>query len=384
MDKIDSLINDLKSQGLSTDALLEKLQLILREQEKNLFEKEKHLIDLMAIMDLVPNTISWINHDLTYARVNKALADSCQLTPEDFVGKKIGFHTQERFFYEFASDLFHAKETTIYRELDAKIKGVEKTFLVSGTKVSNGKMGVVIGIDITELKKLQGHISLTERLATLGELFSGIIHDINNPIMSITANLRKIAKKTNDPDILEAVAKIELSTNKVTKIVKGIKVFIYQGHEIEYASENLGKIIDDAIVILENKLKENAINLQFDFKLNEVQIECNYTQLFQVFVNLISNSIDAISSLPDKWIKINLINNAENVTVQIIDAGNGIPHEIREKIFHPFYTTKGKGIGSGLGLSLCSQIIEAHEGIIRIVEAKNTTFEIVLPKVRGK
>lgn len=384
MTKIDSIISDLKSQNLSSADLINKFQKILFDHEQALLEKEKHLIDLMAIMDLVPNTISWINNDLTYARVNKALADSCQLLPDDFIGKKIGFHTQERFFYEFASDLFHAKETTIYRELEAKIKGVEKTFLVSGTKVSHGKMGVVIGIDITELKKLQGHLSLTERLATLGELFSGIIHDINNPIMSITANLRKISKKTNDPEILEALSKIELSTNKMSKIVKGIKVFIYQGHEIEFASENLGKIIDDAVIILENKLKEQAINLQFDFKLNEVQIDCNYTQIFQVFVNLISNSIDAIAAFQDKWIQIKLINDSDLVVIHIIDSGKGIPKEIADKIFSPFYTTKGKGIGSGLGLSLCAQIIEAHGGKIRIIEGENTTFELELPKVHDK
>lgn len=384
MNNIDNILNNLKAKNLSADLLIDEFRKILVEREINLIEKEKHLLDLMAIMDIVPNTISWINHDLTYVRVNKALADSCQLSPNDFVGKRIGFHTQERFFYEFASDLFHSKEMTIFRELEAKIKGIKKTFLVSGTKVSNGKMGVVIGIDITELKKLQGHISLTERLATLGELFSGIIHDINNPIMSISANLRKISKKTDDPEILEAVSKIEMSANRMSKIVKGIKVFIYQGHEIEFVSESLGHIIDDAIVILEYKLKEHSINLQFDFKLNDVFIDCNYTQIFQVFVNLISNSIDAISKDNEKWINIKLLSENENVILQISDSGNGIPSEIKEKIFHPFFTTKGKGIGSGLGLSLCFQIVEAHGGQIKIVEAANTTFELILPKVHGK
>lgn len=337
--------------------------------------------DLSYIVDLIPNTISWIKKDLSYLKVNNALALTCGLTPEDFVGRSIGFHTKERFFYEFASNLFNASEATVQTEIDAKINGEDKTFLVSGTKVRNNEFAVVIGIDITELKDLKGHISFSEKLATLGQMLAGIIHDINNPLMMIDSCAKKIKKKTTDPDILEIISKIELSSSKVSKIVKGVKVFIRQDVGAEFSRENLGNIIDDSIVILESKLKENTVRLQYDISLNDIYINCNFTQIFQVFVNLISNSIDAINSLPEKWIEIKLLNMADNtVNILVIDSGNGIPDEIAEKIFRPFFTTKQVGIGSGLGLSLCTQILEAHKGKFTLIkDAPNTTFKISIP-----
>lgn len=381
------VINELRSQSLSPDELLNEFEKILNQKDQEYQKTKKNLDELSIITDLIPNTISWIKNDLTYVRVNQALALACGMEAHEFDGRQIGFHTRERFFYEFASDLFHSKENTIQRELDAKINSAEKTFLVSGTKVANGTMAIVIGIDITEIKNLKGHVSLTEKLSTLGQMLAGIIHDINNPLMMIDASTKKIKKKTQDPEILEVLGKIELSASKVSKIVKGVKVFIRQDEETPFAKENLGQIIDDAVVILEHKLKENGVKLQYDIKLNQVEVLCNFTQLFQVFVNLFSNAVDAISTFEDKWIEVTIDETHSDNFYHIIvsDSGPGIPKEVQEKIFRPFFTTKGRGIGSGLGLSLCSQIIETHHGKIQILgDKKNTTFEILIPKILDK
>lgn len=382
MNKTDKFLLDLQNANLSKDEILlhVKKELLNREEEYDLLKKRFN--DLNVIIDIIPNTISWINRDLTYFGVNNALAKSCNIAAEDFIGKPIGFHTKERFFYEFAFDLFKSGQETLYRELEAKISGHEKVFLVSGTKIENGTKAVVIGVDITELKNLKGHISLTEKLATLGEMFAGIIHDINNPLMMIEASAKRIKKKTQDDEIIDILNKIELSSSKIAKIIKGIKIFIRQDEAMPFQREKLGVIIDDAIIICENKLKDHAVSLQYDIKLKEIEINCNFTQLFQVFVNLISNAIDAIKEKDDKWIEIKLF--AENTNEYVIhfsDCGNGIPKEIADKIFQAFFTTKGRGVGSGLGLSLVSKILEAHQGSISILEdAPHTTFEIKIPK----
>lgn len=337
---------------------------------------------LSVIIDLIPSTISWINRDMTYFGVNKALADSCGVTPQEFVGKTIGFHTKERFFYEFATELFRSKSDTIYRELEARISGDDKTYLVSGTKLSDKDKAVVIGVDITELTKLKDHVSFTQKLANLGEMFAGIIHDINNPLMMIEGNVRRIKKRVQDEEVNELLSKIEMSSQKISKIVKGIKVYIRQDGQAEpMVLENLGSMIDDALVICENKLKESMVSVTIDPRVHQILIPCNFTQIFQVFVNLLSNSVDAISHLQEKSIEINVTESPDNILVCFQDSGPGIPIEYQEKIFNAFFTTKERGVGSGLGLSLCRKILEAHGGTLTIDNSvPHTTFLIEFKK----
>lgn len=377
-------LQEIASKKLSNDELMSAFDELLT-QEKQKFQKIKEEYDrISVIINLIPNTISWVNEDKTYFGVNKALADACNQPAENFIGRPIGFHTKERFFYEFVTDLFKAKGDTIYRELEVNINGMGKTYLVSGTKLEDKSKAVVIGVDITELVKLKTHVSFTEKLVTLGEMFAGIIHDINNPLQMIDANAKRIKKKIQDNEVHEILNKIEMSVRKVSKIVHGIKVFVRQdslpGEQM--ANENLGAIIDDAIVICENKLKTHEVAIRIEHKINDVTFPCHFTQIFQVFVNLISNSIDAISSLSDKWIEISVEELSDKYIVKFQDSGNGIPKEIQEKIFQAFFTTKNRGVGSGLGLSLCSKILEAHGGRISIDNsASHTTFLIELKKI---
>ena len=375
-------ITDLVSKNLSSEELaLEFDKLLTKEREEHAHVKSEYE-RLNVIINLIPNTISWVNSDMTYFGVNKALADTCFVKPEDFVGKTIGFHTKERFFYEFVTELFRTKSDTIYRELEARISGVDRNYLVSGTKLEDKNKAVVIGVDITELSKLKDHVSFTQKLANLGEMFAGIIHDINNPLMMIEANVKRVRKMVDHEEANELLTKIEMSSQKISKIVRGIKVYISQeGRDEPFVSENLGSIIDDAIVICENKLKEHMVAITLDPKVSLIFIPCHFTQIFQVFVNLISNSIDAISHLQEKSISINVEEQADKVIVKFRDSGPGIPLDIQEKIFNAFFTTKDRGVGSGLGLSLCRKILESHKGSLEIDNnAKNTTFIITFCK----
>lgn len=375
-------IKRLVEQNLSPADLARAMDELLSRERESVAHMKSEYERLKVIIDLIPNTISWVNSDMTYFGVNRALADTCNVTPDDFVGKTIGFHTKERFFYEFVTELFRSKSDTIYRELEARISGVDHTYLVTGTKLEDKEKAVVIGVDITELTKLKDHVSFTQKLANLGEMFAGIIHDINNPLMMIEANIKRAKKKINDDEINELLTKVEMSSQKISKIVKGIKVYIRQDGTAEpHVKENLGKIVDDALVICENKLKENMVAVTFDPKINQMEVSCHFTQIFQVFVNLISNAIDAISGLQEKSIEITAKDLGDRIQVRFIDSGNGIPKEIQEKMFNAFFTTKDRGVGSGLGLSLCRKILEAHGGSLTIDDsAPRTTFVVELMK----
>ncbi|NOT80670.1 MAG: HAMP domain-containing histidine kinase [Bacteriovoracaceae bacterium] len=364
------------NEGMSAIDLAREFDKILSDQKKRCSHFKSEFERLNVIIDLVPNTLSWVNRDMTYFGVNKALADTCNVTPEDFIGKTIGFHTKERFFYEFVTELFRSPNDTIYKELDARIAGVDRVYLVSGTKLQDKDKAVVIGMDITELSKLKDHVSFTQKLANLGEMFAGIIHDINNPLMMIEANSKKVKKLIDNQEAIEILSKIEMSSQKISKIVKGIKVYIGQeGGGSAFVRENLGSIVDDALTICENQLKDKMVAVVLDPAIYKINIPCHFTQIFQVFVNLISNSIDAISPLPEKLIEIMCEDQPEHVVIRFSDSGTGIPKEHQEKIFNAFFTTKERGVGSGLGLSLCRKILETHGGELTIdSKATNTTF----------
>lgn len=374
-------IKNLMEQNLSTAELAQAFDELLTKERSIHNEIKKEYERLNVIINLIPNTISWVNSDMTYFGVNKALADSCHVTTADFIGKTIGFHTQERFFYEFVTELFRSKSDTVYRELEARINGVDRTYLVSGTKLEDKEKAVVIGVDITELTNLKDHVSFTEKLANLGEMFAGIIHDINNPLMMIEGTARRIKKRVTDEEVIDLLSKIEMSSQKISKIVKGIKVYIRQDGDEPFVSENLGSIIDDALVICEHKLKENMVSVILDPKINKIVIPCHFTQVFQVFVNLISNSVDAINDLQEKSIEITSSETDAKYIIRFQDSGNGIPLEYQDKIFNAFFTTKDRGVGSGLGLSLCRKILEAHGGSLTIDNsAPHTTFLIEFKK----
>ena len=374
-------IQNLGQQNLSVDQLALAFDEILTKERSHHAEIKKEYDRLNIIINLIPNTISWVNSDMTYFGVNKALADSCNATTADFVGKTIGFHTKERFFYEFVTELFRSKSDTIYRELEARVSGIDRTYLVTGSKLDDKEKAVVIGVDITELSNLKDHISFTEKLANLGEMFAGILHDINNPLMMIEATAKRIKKRVKDEEVNELLSKIEMSSQKITKIVKGVRVYIRQDADGLMVLENLGSIIDDALVICEHKLKENMIIVSLDPALTKIEIPCHFTQIFQVFVNLITNSVDAISDLPEKRITIKATDEVDKCVVRFQDSGLGIPEDEQEKIFNAFYSTKDRGVGSGLGLSLCRKILEAHGGSLEIdSSASRTTFVITFKK----
>ena len=130
------------------------------------------------------------------------------------------------------------------------------------------------------------------------------------------------------------------------------------------------------------KIKIKQIKIEHNIDPN-LQVLVKPTQLSQVFMNLINNSIDAIENLPDPWIKIESeVTPDQYIMIRFTDSGNGIPHHIVEKIMQPFFTTKEIGKGTGLGLSISKGIIEEHKGQFSYDEnALNTTFEIKIPNL---
>ncbi|MFK7823719.1 MAG: sensor histidine kinase [Oligoflexales bacterium] len=139
-------------------------------------------------------------------------------------------------------------------------------------------------------------------------------------------------------------------------------------------------IIDDAINVCSYKFKSKDIKFTFVEVSENLLVLCNRIEISQAFICLLDNACDAIESLDERWIDLDIEYNNKEIKITITDSGSGIPKNIAKKIFDDFFTTKPVGVGTGFGLNLARQTIENHKGQLELDrKSKNTCFKIFLP-----
>jgi len=238
---------------------------------------------------------------------------------------------------------------------------------------------------ITEIKynKEKQKSVVNAKFAALGELSASIAHEINNPLGVISgyAELLQLTSTTASAGDISKKADIILkSCDRISHIVKSLKKFSRSEEEGQYSECLLQDLINEAIVLTKPKLKLRMIKLQCNPIENSL-ILCNEIEIEQVIVNLINNAIDAISSLPDKWVDISVTETPSHYNISVTDAGLGIPLDIQHVIFEPFFTTKKGSEGTGLGLSIVKGILDSHGAVISIDNnSLNTRFTINFAK----
>lgn len=247
-------------------------------------------------------------------------------------------------------------------------------------------------LDITDRKEYEAQLETTKaksiasaKLASLGEMAGGVAHEINNPLAVISLNASQMIELIEDPEINKGelkifAEKILKTTTRIDRIVKGLKSFARGGEIDPFISTSIKSIIENTLELCSEKLKKHSVDLRLK-NIVDISIECRESQIGQVLLNLISNSVDAIDKLEDKWIEIEVKDLDGYIVLDVTDSGNGIPDDVAEKIMQPFFTTKDVGKGTGLGLSISKGIIESHKGRFRLDrKSPHTKFSILLPK----
>lgn len=226
-------------------------------------------------------------------------------------------------------------------------------------------------LDEEKTKSLQ-----TAKLALLGEMSAGIAHEINNPLMAISGNVELLPKTiTDEQKTNKKLENIRMSVLRIQRIVNGLKKFSRSSEHSEQRPHKLSDIVQECVVLTEAKRKKFDVSIDVKIE-SEAMVMCNEIEIEQVVVNLINNAVDAIKDFEDRWIRIEVQEQSSIATISLIDSGKGIPIEIRDKIFNPFFTTKDVGEGTGLGLSIARGIIEEHNGKLEIVDGPNTCFQL--------
>lgn len=248
--------------------------------------------------------------------------------------------------------------------------------------------------DIRQIKDLQNSLVHASRLAAIGELSSGVAHDINNPLtvilLSNEMTLRSLTKHPpTDPaleNILVNAQDVQRAAGSIQKLADHLRSFS-RGVIEHYDRIDIYSSIDDAIFITRSKLQSTTSAIKNETVPGKHYVRGSSNQLEQVFVNLIANACDAMQGRDKREITISVTETMKDTVdcwmVNISDTGGGIPESIRQDIFQSFFTTKEKGKGTGLGLSISKAIVRDHEGEIRLTSeiGVGTTFGIVIPKV---
>lgn len=242
--------------------------------------------------------------------------------------------------------------------------------------------------DITREKDLQMQLLQAEKLSSIGQMVSGIAHEINNPLTGIMGFSQMLLMRNDfDNEAREAMTMIRDESQRAKKIVSDLLTF-GRKHKPEKKVYSVNEIVSDALKMREGEIRRSNIRLirlfEEKFALN---VYANRYQLQQVVINLLNNAVDALKDVKrEKEIKVRTILEKTKVKIEIEDNGYGIDESVQSRIFDPFFTTKGVGEGTGLGLSISYGIIKEHKGRITIKSriGKNTVFSVELPQAKRK
>jgi C4-dicarboxylate-specific signal transduction histidine kinase len=224
------------------------------------------------------------------------------------------------------------------------------------------------------------------QMASIGEMASGVAHEINNPLTVINGSIFSIIKslkKSNSVDekVFERCDEIVKTTRRVSEIISALQDFSTNTTNNDAEEVSVKSLITNVVNLFKEKLDSNNIKLEINHFNNDFNINCNKNEVSQVLFNLLINSIYFVSKLDTKWIRFETSIEDKSFVIKVIDSGDGINQDIQEKILEPFFSTKDIGEGSGLGLSSSIGVLRKNNAQLSIDhKTQNTTFIIKFNK----
>ena len=281
---------------------------------------------------------------------------------------------------------------TLQVELEAPANGENRSYRISKIPMRDSK-GVVshvitIGEDLTDWRAAQSRIMQSEKLAAVGQLAAGVMHEINNPLATIGACVEALSGRLADRGEMPAAQAreyldiIDKEVQRCTEIVDGLLDFSRPKATVR-RQVNLSSVVEDVLFLLKHHQRFKRMTVERDLAADLPDVSANQEQLVQVFMALLLNAVDAMEGKggvigvrtgrnPDR---------PDEVMAEVRDSGVGMAEGELSKIFEPFYTTKPPGRGTGLGLSICYGIVQQHRGRIAVdsVPGQGSTFRVYLP-----
>lgn len=355
------------------------------ELVSKLKEKEKELNALRKIAEQKAEDIESYNKNILQSVPSGVISFDCDLKIKsmNFSAEKILGLQSENVIARTYEEILGGPISNIIKEGKFIERGEVQCQTVSGRKVwlgltfsplrdnSGNEIGrLLVFTDLTELKALESQAELRKQLSSLGEMSAGIAHELKNPL-AVIAGYAKLLSKKIDSSLSPTVQAISREVDAMDRIIVDFLSFA-RPVELNVSAVKLSEVIDSCILnTIANSDVEvnNAIDGSFYIKGDEVLLR-------QAFTNLIQNAVDAVKGKGK--LSFSYTRKNDDVEIMVSDTGHGIPQNILDKIFLPFYTTKDKG--TGLGLAIVHKIIVSHGGTISVSSTSvGTTFKLRFP-----
>lgn len=343
---------------------------------------------LKNVLESAREAIYALDSEGRYKWCNQAMLEMTGYQLDDIIGHHFVERTheddREMRSTRFAAALGGEPQTYESRYL-ARDGGVRYAAVNSAPIIVDGQTTGVLGIahDITEQKQERERAARADKLRALGQLASGVAHDFNNSLAAILGRAQLILRRVKDEELIRSLGIIVTAAEDAAATVRRIQTFARKSVDAELDHLDIGNLLRDAIEITrtrwENEARAAGLNVEVTLSAeSDLFVRGNASELREVFVNLIVNAVDA---MPGGG-KLNICSQlkGDRLRLRFADTGTGMKEEVRERVFEPFYTTKGV-LGTGLGLAVSYGIIERHKGSIS-VESKpgqGTAFYIDLP-----
>jgi PAS domain S-box-containing protein len=223
------------------------------------------------------------------------------------------------------------------------------------------------------------------KMASLGEMASGVAHEINNPLTIILNRANQLKSRIYGGEFekewaLGELVKIENTVERIAKIIRGLRAFSRNADNDPMIHCELNPIIDETLELCLEKFKRYGVDFRIKGINHILSLNCRPSQISQVLLNLFNNSFDAIVNTTEPWIELEVSVQKGLIRMRVTDSGHGVPSHIADRMMDPFFSTKEVGRGTGLGLSISKGIIEEHGGRLWLDrEQLHTSFVIEVP-----
>jgi len=371
-DEIQSLAEAFDFMALSLNTYIENL----KEAEKSITRQQQLF---KTILDVTPDLVSLQDNNLIYKAVNPAFRQYFSLNEPDIVGKS-------------DVDVFPPEKAEIFRAEDVEIlrtgTPLSKEILISKGKDKHWFHMVKVPVydedriagllltarNITEIKKFQEKLVQTVKMEELGKLAGGVAHEINTPMGIILGYAQMLLEDLpQDSESHEYLKIIEKQTHICRHIVADLLNFS-RVSESRMEEMDLNQSIDEVLHLVRQIFKQDWVDVEVALDPQIPPVRGDREKFKQVWLNLLNNAFESIGRDGTIRVTSKLCPQGNHVVVTVADTGAGISHQDMEKIFEPFFSTKGPGVGTGLGLSVSSGIVREHQGRIFAVSPAPPEF----------
>jgi len=368
----------LREEGLSNkDAKFSKAQLL---QSRNV---------LRSIFDSIPHSFYIVDKDYVITGINHSRANRASQTPRELYGRicyEVLYGLKSPCRDCNVSATFLTGKSTRRTVADNNDKNGQKNWEITTYPVFDPQNEVdrivLMEQDITENRKLEVEVLQSEKLIAVGQLATGIAHEINNPLTAILVNAQILLEDLPEEpkENIESVKLIEMAAVRASQVIKNL-LGLVRKDDYDFEEMDINESIQSALMMVSHEFLTHQIKVTFDRAENLPPYNGSSNHLQGVWINLLINAIEAIG---DKKGELKITTRLEFGTyyIEVRDSGVGISEVNLGKIFEPYFTTKRSGAGTGLGLSLVKRTIQAHGGQIMVDSSpgEGSRFTVILPE----